>query len=431
MGLLSRILGRKAEPVSVARHLEAAGSPRRLQGPRYTTHRNALAQRGLVQGNARQAVANNPLLASAVSAWVTAAVGDEVKAISQHPHPDTRSAINAAFARWAKDVTTAGRRPFAAAVADMVRAEMVDGEAFALWQGDKLQLVPAEQVRSDHVRDGVINGIEFAADGAFAAIHVDPDPTRFSDPIRVPADDVLHLFRPAGPGAVRGVSRLAPVLLMAQELDGVTDALTVQTRVAALMSVILTNEGQISGDDPLEDVGALEPGAILRVPGGWRVTTTAPQQSQQVAPFVGHLTHSIAAGLGLPHWLVTGQVGEANYSSLRAALVAFRQEIAAFQYLTLVPQVLEPIWRRIVTRAILSGEIDSDLSDDALSVEWIFARQPWVDPLKDTQAAVLQIENGLMSRRQAVAEMGYDLDALDAEIAADAARSPNKPEVQP
>lgn len=416
MGLLD-LFRRKAEPVSVARSLDAAS--RRMTAPRYSTHRAALAQRGFVQGNARQAVANNPILASAVSAWVTAAVGDEIRGVSQHPDPDTRSAINAAFARWSRDVTTAGRRPFTATVADMSRAEFVDGESFAIWQGERLQLIPAEQVRADITREHIINGIEFAADGSFTAIHADPTPDRYGDPIRVPAEDVLHLFRPAGPGAVRGVSRLAPVLLTAQELDGVTDALVVQARVAALLSVILTNESNLGGDDPLEDVGALEPGAILRVPGGWKVSTTAPQQSQQVAPFVGHLTHSIAAGLGVPHWLVTGQVGEANYSSLRAALVAFRQEIQAFQYLTLVPQVLEPIWRRIITREILAGRIASDLSDDALSVEWIFARQPWGDPKKDAEAVILQIENGLMSRRQAVAELGYDLDALDAEIAAD------------
>ena len=50
-------------------------------------------------------------------------------------------------------------------------------------------------------------------------------------------------------------------------------------------------------------------------------------------------------------------------------------------------------------------------------------RNDWVDPQKDVAAEVAAINAGLMSRRQAVAARGYDLEALDAEIAADNARA--------
>jgi capsid protein len=46
----------------------------------------------------------------------------------------------------------------------------------------------------------------------------------------------------------------------------------------------------------------------------------------------------------------------------------------------------------------------------------------WVDPAKDAAAEAEQIRLGLKSRRQAVAEQGWDIEALDAEIAADRAR---------
>jgi capsid protein len=46
----------------------------------------------------------------------------------------------------------------------------------------------------------------------------------------------------------------------------------------------------------------------------------------------------------------------------------------------------------------------------------------WVDPLKDAEATATMIAGGLKSRRQAVAELGYDVEALDAEIAADRQR---------
>ena len=41
----------------------------------------------------------------------------------------------------------------------------------------------------------------------------------------------------------------------------------------------------------------------------------------------------------------------------------------------------------------------------------------WVDPLKDANAEIAQIEAGLKSRTQAIAERGYDAEQVDAEIA--------------
>jgi len=45
-----------------------------------------------------------------------------------------------------------------------------------------------------------------------------------------------------------------------------------------------------------------------------------------------------------------------------------------------------------------------------------------VDPLKDANATLALLKGGLMSRRQAVAQLGYSIDELDSEIAADKER---------
>jgi capsid protein len=46
----------------------------------------------------------------------------------------------------------------------------------------------------------------------------------------------------------------------------------------------------------------------------------------------------------------------------------------------------------------------------------------WVDPLKDARAEIEQIDAGLKSRTQALAERGYDAEQVDAEITADRSR---------
>jgi capsid protein len=55
-------------------------------------------------------------------------------------------------------------------------------------------------------------------------------------------------------------------------------------------------------------------------------------------------------------------------------------------------------------------------------VQWIPPRWDWVDPLKDIQAQVLAMEAGITSRRKVVEATGYDIEEVDRENAADAAR---------
>jgi capsid protein len=125
----------------------------------------------------------------------------------------------------------------------------------------------------------------------------------------------------------------------------------------------------------------------------------------------------LAAGLGLPEHMLSGDLTQANYSSIRAGLLPFRARVEQVQYNTLVPQLLNPVWRRVMFVESLSTDIG-----EPASVEWLPPRWAQVDPQKDTEATVAEIEAGLTSRKKAVAERGWNIDELDAEIAADRQR---------
>lgn len=128
----------------------------------------------------------------------------------------------------------------------------------------------------------------------------------------------------------------------------------------------------------------------------------------------------------LADYLLTGDLSEANYSSLRSALVQFRRRVETLQFSVIVHQLVRPVWERFVTLAVLSGALDApDFEADAeayLSAEFYPPAQAWVDPLKDRQAEALAVASGFKSRRQVVAEQGFDIEELDAEIAADRQR---------
>jgi len=57
-----------------------------------------------------------------------------------------------------------------------------------------------------------------------------------------------------------------------------------------------------------------------------------------------------------------------------------------------------------------------------LAADWLPTKWDWVDPLKDANAEIAQIEAGLKSRTQAIAERGYDAEQVDREIAAERTR---------
>jgi lambda family phage portal protein len=107
--------------------------------------------------------------------------------------------------------------------------------------------------------------------------------------------------------------------------------------------------------------------------------------------------------------------------------VEFRRRIEQLQHGVVAHQLCRPIWARWMETAVLAGALD--LPEYAAApgryrpVQWIPPRWDWVDPLKDIQAQVLAIEAGLSSRRKAVEATGYDLEEIDRENAADAARA--------
>ena len=82
-----------------------------------------------------------------------------------------------------------------------------------------------------------------------------------------------------------------------------------------------------------------------------------------------------------------------------------------------------PVWARWLETARLAGRLD--LPDPAVAqmVQWIPPRWDWVYPLKDIQAQVLAMEAGITSRRKVVEATGYDVEEVDRENAADAART--------
>ncbi len=430
------------------RSYDGGGSGRRWNGAGRTpvTIAAMLAARRPMAERARYLVGSNALAASGAEAWVSNLVGSGIKPQSQHPVREIRQSLNAAWDRWTDSADFDGVTDAYGLQGTAVRRMVVDGDSFAGFSlGGRgpvplqVKLIDAEQIVSSLTQPTVnggliVNGIEVDERGRRAAFHMYrhvpgmPFQVNF-DWVRVPADDVLQLFNPLTPGQVRGVSWFAPVLLRLADLDKAHDAQLMRQQIAAMLAGFITDTNSTGGGFEGEQKGSvldggLEPGTLKVLDPGQDIKFSDPATiGPESIAFLKLTRQEIAAGLGVPTVLLDGDLSDINLSSIRHGLLDFRRRCEAIQHSVIVYQLLRPIWRRFVTIAALRGAIDArgfERDPEAfMAATWIPPKNLLADPLKDTQAEIEAINAGLMSRRQAVAARGYDLETLDAEIAAD------------
>ena len=424
MSLLSRILNRTAPPRAV-RMLEAASGKRWAKVPAFgAAATEVLAGAAQVRGRARHLRFNDPWAANGAEALRTALVGYGTTVSCGD------EATDSAFSEWASATR------FAELEGEIADSLVTDGEALIIMRTDEagrltLQHVPAEQLDESYsVELGagsyIAAGIEYDSHDQPTAYHFRPArPTdqlqTFRAPIRIAAEDVLHVYRKQGAGQTRGLSWFAPVVLPLNELAQLLDALQVNAKIQAMMCGFLIDQNG-TGASPFGDGGdpldvSLEPGVMRVLPQGYDVRFSTPQQMAQAVDLVAVSLRQIAAGLQVPEFLLSGDMRGVNYSSARTALIQYRARIEAIQHTLLVPRFYLPIWQRWAALETLRGSNPANIAPEVH-----FPKPQWVDPESDAKATREMLDMGLISRRMAVAALGYDVTKVDAEIAADRER---------
>lgn len=421
MGILASLanLTRRAEPAPRRRSMDAATGGRHGHGMGTSFGPRAEAPSApLIAARARYLRQNNPWIANAVTNIVTALVGSGIRPAPLHPSRQVRRAADRAFDKWAARADFDGRTDFWGLQRLIAEHLVGDGEALVLLHptddGLALQVLPPDHIDRNK-SDGrlIVEGIEFDAAGRRVAYWLSPQRQTatwqtYAPSVRVEAEHVLHIFHPLAAGQVRGLSWLAPAILPANELSQYELALLTGAKIAAMHAGFIKNTTDPGGIDTLDAADlSLEPGAIRILPGGADITFNSPGQLSESAAFLRHNLQSLAAALGVPEHLLSGDMSNANYSSLRAGLLPFRARIEAVQYGTLVPQFLAPVWAAWLEDA-------ADLPGD-LPTDWIAPRPQQVDPLKDAEATEKHLAMGLTTKARAIAELGWNPDDLEGE----------------
>jgi lambda family phage portal protein len=446
---VSKLLGR-----FLKRSNDGAAGGRRWRG--FIEQPSALlsihADRAVILRRARALYANTAIGRSAVDGWVSALVGSGIKVQSSIADPTLRGRISAGFERWTDDADADDVTDFYGLQVLVATLLVRDGEAFVLMvpmTDGRLQLkvLDADQVDSSYTRESVaqngnviVQGVEIDARGRTVAYHVRKQNPGLPivtgiETVRVPAEQMLHIFRRDTAGQLRGMSWLAPCLLKIRDYDDATDAQIMRQKVGALLAGVIVNpegtgspfEGESSGNGVLD--GGLEPGTlkVLSNPGQDVRFTTPPAIGADAIDFLKLELREIASALGLPASVLTGDLTEANFSSMRVGLIEFRRRAETLQHSVISFQLLRPVFRRWLALEIMAGrlQIPGFLRDpdSFMAMKAIPPHNAWLDPLKDVKAEREAIAGGLISRRESVASRGYDIEQVDQEIADDNERA--------
>jgi len=415
---------------------------------------------------------NNPYASKAKEEFAAALIGDGIYPASKLTNKTWRQSIRDLWTEFAENSDADGVTDIYGQQATIASELFEAGEVFVRFRPRmehdgltipfQLQIIPAEMLPFEKnewsISPGnyVQSGIEFSPIGKRVAYHfLKYHPGVNASPMidlsgnfftRVPASEVLHIFKPIRAGQVRGIPRIVSSMMTLAMMDLYDDAELERKRTAALFAAFVKRP---KGDDVDHPFGAvlndtqegslvsttlgrefvMSPGAVIELEPGEDVAFSEPADvGASYEMFQYRMLVRAAAGIGIPYTDMTGDLRQANYSSIRAGLVSFRRKIKAEQRQIITPQFCKPVFNRFLETATLAGvtpwtasEFMSNMREIA-KVTWVYPAFDWVDPLKDMQAEDLAVQRRYKSRSSVILERGEDPEELDEQILMDKER---------
>jgi len=374
---------------------------------------------------------------------------------TENGKPDTiaRNLIEVAFDKWGRRGTCeiSGRFSFVALERMVIETWGRDGEALILQltgkeannaYGYALRLIEVERLPVQYQRDlkqgaQATMGVEVddmnrplaywlnlgkmpTASGAYAATLK-----------RVPAEQVIHVFKPYRPEQLRGFPPLHAVISGLKMLDGFEEAAIIAARVGASKCGVFTTpegDGAVASDDQDAEgnyITDAEPGSFTVLPAGAKLESWNPDYPHQnYGDFIKARLRAIASGMGVTYHGLANDLEGVNFSSIRSGTLEERDAWMVLQS-WFIDTFLRPVYGEWLRWALTSGQIafpggaklPAAKYDKFVEHNWLGRRWGWVDPLKDIEAARLAIKTGIASPQMIAAQSGVDVEDVIQAIA--------------
>lgn len=444
---LTRMRARLSAEI-MQRFYEGGAGGRRTQGWRRSgtdANQAELPFRTNLRNTARDLVRNNPYAASALNTIVDHAVGWGIVAKAR----PTQRRLQAVWDEWAGTPAcdADGRHDLAGLQKLVMRAVVTDGEVLIRRRFRRvedgwavpLQLQVLEADFLDSSKDvnqvgtslnRIIQGVEYDAIGRRVAYWLFPEHPGSAlgavTSVRVPAENVIHVYAEQRPGQVRGVSWFAPVITRFKDFDELEDATLMKQKIAACLAVITTDadgsgaplgvvSGTTDGTADTPEIDSLEPGAILNIPPGRSVEVVQPPAVREYADYSQTVLRAIATGLCVPYEDLTGDYTDLPFSAARMSRLRHWGHVEDWRWRLLVPQFCDPVWGWF--REVVSVTQAPPLDALGIGAEWSAPPAPMIDPVNEGLAYMRNRRAGLTTLAESLRERGYDPQQVMQEMA--------------
>lgn len=263
----------------------------------------------------------------------------------------------------------------------------------------------------------IVQGIEFDKNGkrvAYWLFNQHPDDIINMSGLtsnRVPADEVIHVFRKKRPGQVRGVPTGVQSFMRLRDFDDYEDAQLVRQKMAAChVAAVYKNEvpDDPTGsalDDDAEELDRMEPGQYQYLNPGEEIQFNNPPAVDGYDEYSRKILQGVAASYGVTYEVISGDYSNVNFSSGRMGWIEMHRNIGSLQWNMFIPKFCNGVMEWFIKFGTIKGHFKT------FGYEWTAPRREMIDPVKETKALSEQVRNGFKSWTEAVTETGQDANA--------------------
>lgn len=353
--------------------------------------------------------------------------------------------VETEWAEFANDCTVYGDDALPDVEKLCLRRVFVDGEVFVellprfdnpsrfalrIWSADAISY-------QTDIDRGIIMGIEYDANQRPVAYLVNrsgdarirrdaPDAV-----LRIPANQMIHLFRKHFAGQKRGISAFCSTVERIHMLESFERATLIGARIASSkMGFFRDPDGQTlagyTGDGPEHEAGFtnaidIQPGQFEDIGNKHFEKFDVEYPPAKYEEFTHEILRSVASGLNISYHVLANDPGSVNYSTARE----FRlQDTDAYRDLQhwLARRLMQPVflqWLEVqLQRPAFSRYKSSDFKRLSY-VKWQPRGWQWVDPQKEANGNMLAVQMGVKSLTDVAAEQGKDYEEVIEQIQRD------------
>ena len=368
--------------------------------------------------------------------------------------------IKAEFDLWANNCDFLNRNNFYELQRIAFNSYLVEGDNFCLLKRKhtaqvpyslRLQLIEAGRVsnplgggagtiiemRNAENGNRIINGIEVDKSGGLVAVWV---ANRYWNEIdaldatltwqrveiygrRTGLRNVLQICADIRPEQYRGIPLLAPCIESLKQLSRYSEAELTSAIIRSYFSLFFIQNVKDYGVNDILGVKEVDvskyrhgAGTMNALPLGVDVKTVGSSNQIAFDSFVTNHLKTIGAALNLPYEVLMKNF-QSSYSASRAALLQAQSTFNNYKQ-WFINDFCKPIYEQFLLEAVSIGRIDAPhfFDDPIIRAAWSNAEfynetSRILDPVKEVNAAILRLQNGLTTYEKELAEsQGLDFD---------------------